>query len=105
MHAGTPRATRLAEHLRTYPFLFSKGAMLARNGTMLLPLLGVTLAFLLAMLALMTWLDRRPGLTYEEHMAVAFVAYVHLAGPIWRYYGATGTLSGPGSHLTTEHAR
>jgi len=38
-------------------------------------------------------------------MAMIFVAYVHLAGPIRRYYGMVGTLSGPGSHLTPEHAR
>lgn len=107
---------------------FSKGVMLAQNWPILLPLLGVTLAFLVIMLTLMTWLNRRLGLSYEEHMAVAFVSsgknnataiaialsaaafgplvavpaatlplfqaillvgYVHLAGSIRRYYGAS----------------
>ncbi|MBA3058800.1 MAG: bile acid:sodium symporter [Gammaproteobacteria bacterium] len=53
---------------------FSKGAMLAQNWQMLLPLMVATLAFLLIILALMTWLNRRMGLSYAEHMAVAFVS-------------------------------
>jgi ACR3 family arsenite transporter len=53
---------------------FSKGALLARQWQALLPLLGATFAFLVIMLALMTWLDRRLGLSYAEHMAVAFVS-------------------------------
>lgn len=52
---------------------FSKGDMLADNWTMLLPLMAATLVFLLVILALMTWLNRRMGLNFEEHMAVAFV--------------------------------
>ena len=52
---------------------FSKGELLTRNWTMLLPLMAATLVFLLAILALMTWLNRRMGLSFEEHMAVAFV--------------------------------
>ena len=52
---------------------FSKGDMLTHNWTMLLPLMAATLAFLIAILALMTWLNRRMGLSFEEHMAVAFV--------------------------------
>lgn len=52
---------------------FSKGEMLAHNWTMLLPLMAATTAFLLVILALMTWLNRCMGLNYEEHMAVAFV--------------------------------
>jgi len=52
---------------------FSKGAMLAQNWQMLLPLMAATLVFLLVILALMTWLNRRLGLSYGEHMAVAFV--------------------------------
>lgn len=35
---------------------------------------GATLVFLVVILALMTWLNRRLGLSYEEHMAVAFVS-------------------------------
>ncbi|MCK7468861.1 MAG: hypothetical protein MZU91_12550 [Desulfosudis oleivorans] len=53
---------------------FSKGALLARQWQALLPLLGATFAFLVIILALMTWLDRRLGLSYAEHMAVAFVS-------------------------------
>jgi len=53
---------------------FSKGEMLAHDWRALLPLLGATLAFLVIILALMTWLNRRLGLSYEEHMAVAFVS-------------------------------
>ncbi len=52
---------------------FSKGEMLAHNWTMLIPLMAATLVFLVAILALMTWLNRRLGLNYAEHMAVAFV--------------------------------
>ncbi|MDZ7592117.1 MAG: bile acid:sodium symporter [Rubrivivax sp.] len=53
---------------------FSKGEMLAQEWRALLPLLGATLAFLVVILALMTWLNRRLGLSYAEHMAVAFVS-------------------------------
>ncbi|OIP19911.1 MAG: hypothetical protein AUK51_00255 [Comamonadaceae bacterium CG2_30_59_20] len=52
---------------------FSKGVMLAQNWQMLLPLMAATLAFLVVILALMTWLNRCMGLSYAEHMAVAFV--------------------------------
>lgn len=53
---------------------FSKGAMLAQNWQMLVPLMVATLVFLLSILALMTWLNRRLGLSYAQHMAVAFVS-------------------------------
>jgi ACR3 family arsenite efflux pump ArsB len=53
---------------------FSKGEMLAHEWRALLPLLGATFAFLVIILALMTWLNRRLGLSYAEHMAVAFVS-------------------------------
>lgn len=53
---------------------FSKGALLASQWHALLPLLGATFAFLVIMLTLMTWLDRRLGLGYAEHMAVTFVS-------------------------------
>lgn len=53
---------------------FGKGEMLARQWHALLPLLGATFAFLVVMLAAMTWLDRRLGLSFGEHMAVAFVS-------------------------------
>jgi len=53
---------------------FSKGEILAQQWQALLPLLGATFAFLVLILALMTWLDRRLGLSYAEHMAVAFVS-------------------------------
>lgn len=53
---------------------FSKGEMLAHEWRALLPLLGATFAFLVVILALMTWLNRRLGLSYAEHMAVAFVS-------------------------------
>lgn len=52
---------------------FSKGDMLAHNWTMLVPLMAATLGFLVIILSLMTWLNRRMGLNFEEHMAVAFV--------------------------------
>jgi len=53
---------------------FSKGQMLAQQWRSLMPLLGATFAFLVIMLALMTWLNRRLGLSYAEHMAVTFVS-------------------------------
>jgi ACR3 family arsenite efflux pump ArsB len=53
---------------------FSKGALLAENWRSLLPLIAATIVFMVVILALMTWLDRRLGLTYAEHMAVAFVS-------------------------------
>jgi len=53
---------------------FSKGTMLAQNWHILLPLMAATVAFLVIILALMTWLNRRLGLSYAEHMAVAFVS-------------------------------
>jgi ACR3 family arsenite efflux pump ArsB len=53
---------------------FSKGALLAQQWQALLPLMGATFAFVVIILALMTWLNRRLGLGYAEHMAVAFVS-------------------------------
>jgi ACR3 family arsenite efflux pump ArsB len=53
---------------------FSKGAMLAQQWQALLPLMGATFAFVVLILVLMTWLNRRLGLSYAEHMAVAFVS-------------------------------
>lgn len=80
---GQPVLMRIKPFLGVIPALtmlvvmmlifFSKGDMLAHNWTMLLPLMAATLAFLVSILALMTWLNRRLGLNYAEHMAVAFV--------------------------------
>lgn len=53
---------------------FAKGALLAREWASLLPLLAATVVFMAAILALMTWLNKRLGLSYAEHMAVAFVS-------------------------------
>lgn len=53
---------------------FTKGELLARNWHGLLPLVAATVAFMAIILALMTWLNRRLGLSYAEHMAVAFVS-------------------------------
>ncbi len=53
---------------------FAKGALLAHNWRSLLPLIAATIVFMVVILALMTWLDRRLGLSYAEHMAVAFVS-------------------------------
>ena len=53
---------------------FSKGQMLAQQWRALMPLLGATFAFLVIMLVLMTWLNRRLGLSYAEHVAVTFVS-------------------------------
>jgi arsenite transporter len=53
---------------------FAKGALLAHNWRSLLPLIAATVVFMVVILAVMTWLDRRLGLSYAEHMAVAFVS-------------------------------
>ncbi|MFN4129718.1 MAG: arsenic resistance protein [Paracoccaceae bacterium] len=53
---------------------FVKGALLWQNWQMLVPLLIVTAMFMATILALMTWADKRLGLSYAEHMAVAFVS-------------------------------
>lgn len=52
---------------------FVKGALLWQNWQTLVPLLIATVIFMATILALMTWLDKRLGLSYAEHMAVAFV--------------------------------
>lgn len=53
---------------------FSKAELLASHWRSLLPLVGATIAFMAVILGVMTWLNRRLGLTYAEHMAVAFVS-------------------------------
>lgn len=53
---------------------FVKGALLWQNWQSLVPLLIATAVFMATILALMTWLDKRLGLSYAEHMAVAFVS-------------------------------
>lgn len=82
-HYGPPVLMAIKPFLGVIPALtmlvvmmlifFSKGAMLAQNWQMLLLLMVATLVFLVVILALMTWLNRRLGLSYSEHMAVAFV--------------------------------
>lgn len=53
---------------------FAKGAALTHNVQILLPLLAATATFMFLILALMTFVDRWLGLSYGEHMAVAFVS-------------------------------
>jgi ACR3 family arsenite transporter len=53
---------------------FAKGELLAHHWRSLLPLVAATIAFMAIILGLMTWLNRRLGLSYAEHMAVAFVS-------------------------------
>lgn len=67
-------ATLLSMLLLIGMIFFAKGALLAREWASLMPLLGATAVFMAAILALMTWLNRRLGLSYAEHMAVAFVS-------------------------------
>jgi ACR3 family arsenite efflux pump ArsB len=54
--------------------IFAKGELLAHHWRSLLPLVAATIAFMAIILGLMTWLNRRLGLSYAEHMAVAFVS-------------------------------
>lgn len=53
---------------------FSQGEMLAARWTLLIPLFGATVGYLIVMLALQTWLDRRLGMSYEDHMGIAFLS-------------------------------
>jgi ACR3 family arsenite transporter len=52
---------------------FGQGEMLAKRWTLLVPLFAATVGYLVVILALSTWLDRRLGLSYEEHMGIAFL--------------------------------
>jgi len=53
---------------------FSKAELLAEKWRLLIPLAVVTLLYLIVMFPLMTWINRRAGLSYEEHMGIAFLS-------------------------------
>ncbi len=53
---------------------FTQGEMLADRWTLLIPLFGATIGYLIVMLAFQTWLDRRLGISYGDHMGIAFLS-------------------------------
>ena len=53
---------------------FTKAQLLAEKWRVLIPLAVVTILYLLVMFPLMTWVNRLVGLTYEEHMGIAFLS-------------------------------
>jgi len=53
---------------------FTKADLLAERWRVLIPLAGVTFLYLLLMFPLMTWVNRLVGLSYEEHMGIAFLS-------------------------------
>ncbi len=53
---------------------FTKAELLAEKWRVLIPLAVVTLLYLIVMFPLMTWINRRAGLSYEEHMGIAFLS-------------------------------
>ncbi|HKI56722.1 MAG TPA: bile acid:sodium symporter [Trueperaceae bacterium] len=53
---------------------FMKGRLLLGHWTLLIPLLAATLIYLAIILPLITWLDRRVGISYGDHMGIAFLS-------------------------------
>ncbi|HUZ17223.1 MAG TPA: bile acid:sodium symporter [Spirochaetia bacterium] len=53
---------------------FTKAELLAEKWRVLVPLAAVTLLYLLVMFPVMTWINHRAGLSYEEHMGIAFLS-------------------------------
>lgn len=53
---------------------FTKAELLTEKWRILIPLAIVTFLYLLVMFPLMTWVNRLVGLTYEEHMGIAFLS-------------------------------
>ncbi|MBP1912162.1 arsenic resistance protein [Thermococcus stetteri] len=53
---------------------FMKAQLLLSKWTLLVELAVVNTVYMLIMLALITWLDRALGMSYEEHMGIAFLS-------------------------------
>lgn len=53
---------------------FMKARLLVSHWTLLIPLLVATVVYLVVMLPLITWLDRRLGVSYGDHMGIAFLS-------------------------------
>lgn len=53
---------------------FMKARLLVSHWTLLIPLLAATVVYLAILLPLITWLDRRLGMSYGEHMGIAFLS-------------------------------
>ncbi len=53
---------------------FMKADLLIKKWQILVLLSAVTLIYILVMLALITWIDKRAGLSYEEHMGIVFLS-------------------------------
>jgi len=60
--------------LIVFLIFFLKASMLLEKWTMLLWLIVPNVVFVGVTLALITWLDRRLGLSYEDHMGVVFAS-------------------------------
>ncbi len=53
---------------------YMQAKALLKQWTILIPLLGATVLYIAVMLLLETWLDRKAGLSYEDHMAIVFLS-------------------------------
>ena len=53
---------------------FMKARLLVSHWTLLIPLLGATVIYLAIILPLITWLDCRLGMSYGDHMGIAFLS-------------------------------
>lgn len=64
---------RSAQHLHGMIF-FMKARLFVSHWTLLIPLLAATVIYLAIVLPLITWLDRRLGMSYGDHMGIAFLS-------------------------------
>jgi len=69
-----PILTLLSMFLMVFLIFFLKASLLLAKWTMLLWLIVPNVIFVAISLALVTWLDRRLGLSYEDHMGVVFAS-------------------------------
>ena len=67
-------ASMMAMSLIIFLIFFAKAAMIWDRWATVLLLLVPNAVFMVATLAVATWLDRRIGMSYEEHMAVVFAS-------------------------------
>ena len=69
-----PIVTLVSMFLIVFLIFFLKATLLLSKWTMLLWLIVPNVAFVAITLVLITWLDRRLGLSYEDHMGVVFAS-------------------------------
>lgn len=69
-----PVVTMLSMFLMIFLIFFLKAPLLLSKWTLLLWLIVPNVAFVFITLALVTWLDLRLGLSYEDHMGVVFAS-------------------------------